>query len=128
MDIGWIGNGKGPTTWTSWNGYRKGKGKNYNGKNKGNYKGTGKGFGKNYEGGNGYGYGKKGGYTGKGKGKGTYYTGNRTGRGKGYCIGNGKGKGTFGKVKLAVHTLTGENVRNFYTIVGGDQNIRKSQD
>ena len=25
MDIGWIGTGKGPTTWATWNGYRKGK-------------------------------------------------------------------------------------------------------
>jgi hypothetical protein len=55
MDIGWVGNGKGSTMWTSWNGYRKGKGKNYKGKQTGNYKGgdykgqgQGKGFGKNY--------------------------------------------------------------------------------
>ena len=67
MDIGWVGKGKGPTTWTSWNGYRKGKGKNYKGKSKGNYKGAGKGFGKNYEG-KGYGYGKKG-FKGKEKEK-----------------------------------------------------------
>ena len=54
MDIGWVGPGKGSTTWTTWNGYRKGKGKSYIGKQKGNYKGDykgqgqGTGFGKNY--------------------------------------------------------------------------------
>ena len=88
MDIGWIGPGKGSTTWTTWNGYRKGKGKNYKGKQKGNYKGgykgqeQGTGFGKNYrpvEGGEGYHYGGKKGYNGKGKGKGKgkYYKGKR---------------------------------------------------
>jgi hypothetical protein len=96
MAIGWVGKGKGPTTWTTWSGYRRGKGKNYKGNGKSyNYKGAGKGFGKNYEG-TGYGYGKKG-STGKGKGKGKYYTGKGNGRGQGYYKGKGKGKGKFGK-------------------------------
>ena len=66
MVTGCIGKGRGPTTWTSWDGYRKGKGMNYKGKNRGNYQGAGEGFGTSYGSGKGYGYGKKGGYKGKG--------------------------------------------------------------
>lgn len=32
-------------------------------------------------------------------------------------VGKSLGKGTFGKVKLATHTLTGEKVRNLYLFV-----------
>lgn len=47
-------------------------------------------------------------------------------------IGKSLGKGTFGKVKLATHTLTGEKVSSLDLIysmeIGGSENPRERQD
>ena len=42
-----------------------------------------------------------------------------------YVFGKSLGKGTFGKVKLGVHSLTGELVRNCADRLGGHQNFGK---